>query len=807
MAAAQRGSALEELVQPTARIAPLRNFDPATRPSRRYAVVIGNSDYASIPDLPNAHADARAMAAFLRTQEYQVAYHEDIDKLGFENVLRRVLFDVDEDTEVVVFYAGHGFQIGSENYLVPVDADFDSPYDVPFESVSLGSLVGIVGARARLQIVMLDSCRDNPFAGRVAMTERGSDLRETRTGFTSQAAPLNSMLVFSTAPGSVAFDGEGENSPFTAAFVTEVSEDADAGVSEVFEGVRRRVYAQTQGRQIPWDSSTLVEQASFGIGAALERPIQVASSGTGQARGLAMIAVTGEEIRDSLPTQVAAHAAARIAAEFRPQVAIGPALAEALDLSPEARIAVTAPPETGRLTLRDDRGVDRDMVGRSLSAADLPDLMLSNRSLQRPATSFEEPLIADRFEIEVDGQPRTVLLDLAIDPCDFEAGDHLDPDGMGITRYPNELRPEIALAACDAAIAAQPEVGRFHYQRGRALTALLRFDEARDAFAAARERGHTRAWYALGASLFDEERRSGGYGYRKASDAVLQLYARGAQEGDPYAFHALGRQLMEFGETDAIQIEGYDLIMRAMEVGHTFAMNAMAAIYLREGTEEYDPDRALRYYRESARRGDVYGYYGMGYAHSIGLGALAPDPGEAYRWMRRAAEGGHPFAPYSVGVALADGSATGTPDPAAALGYYLQGLERGHALSAVVAVDLLRGTGVEGYTPFDAAAIAAKGAALGNARYAPDARARLDGFGAREIDGGAQLLLRDLIELTGIEGEIAVDGAFGPDSRTTLARVVDRLDPGATVPTDPAERAVYLASLFWKEQPFRVDLY
>ncbi|MBT8474292.1 MAG: caspase family protein, partial [Alphaproteobacteria bacterium] len=109
------------------------------------------SDYAAIPDLPNALSDADVMARFLRSQGYDVRHHEDITKRGFEDVLRRALFDVDKDTEVVVFFAGHGFQIGSENYLVPVDADLDTVYDVPFEAVSLGSLVGIIGARARLQ--------------------------------------------------------------------------------------------------------------------------------------------------------------------------------------------------------------------------------------------------------------------------------------------------------------------------------------------------------------------------------------------------------------------------------------------------------------------------------------------------------------------------------------------------------------------------------------------------------------------------------------------------------------------------------
>ncbi|MEP0565612.1 MAG: caspase family protein, partial [Paracoccaceae bacterium] len=294
-ATAQSGSYVEQLVSGSTSIAPLRSIDTTTRADKRYAVVIGNSGYAAIPSLPNARADADVMADFLRSQDYIVHHHSDITKRGFEDVLRRILFDVDKDTEVVIFFAGHGFQIGAENYLVPVDADLDTVYDIPFEAVSLGSLVSIVGARARLQVVILDSCRDNPFVGKAAMTQIGNSLRETKTGFASLSAPLNSMLMYSTSPGALAFDGEGDNSPFTAALISEASEAPDSEIKDVFEGVRREVYQATNGRQIPWDSSTLIEPASFGIGAALMRPLPVSSNGTGVTRGLARISPEGPE--------------------------------------------------------------------------------------------------------------------------------------------------------------------------------------------------------------------------------------------------------------------------------------------------------------------------------------------------------------------------------------------------------------------------------------------------------------------------------------------------------------------------------
>jgi hypothetical protein len=187
---------------------------------KRYAIVVGNGDYLAAPDLGNAVADARLVAEFFTEQGYQVLEYRNLGKLGFEQMLRRALHDVNKQSEVVFYYAGHGVQIAGGNYLVPVDADLDNAYDVPFETISLTSVVNILGARARLQMIILDSCRDNPFGNTLVVTDLTSGLSETRDGFNLLTATINSLLAFSTAPGAVAWDGAaGTNSPFTAAMV------------------------------------------------------------------------------------------------------------------------------------------------------------------------------------------------------------------------------------------------------------------------------------------------------------------------------------------------------------------------------------------------------------------------------------------------------------------------------------------------------------------------------------------------------------------------------------------------------------
>jgi TPR repeat protein len=795
-AAAQTGSYVDQLVSGSATIVPLRGIDTSVRAAKRYAVVIGNSDYAAIPDLPNARADAEVVAEFLRSQDYVVHHHADITKRGFEDLLRRVLFDVDKDTEVVVFFAGHGFQIGAENYLVPVDADLDTVYDIPFEAVSLGSLVSIIGARARLQVVILDSCRDNPFVGQAVMTQLGSDLRETKTGFASLAAPLNSMLVYSTAPGALAFDGEGDNSPFTAALISEASARPDAEIGDVFEDVRRVVYQKTLGRQVPWDSSTLIEPASFGIGAALSRPLAVNSTGTGATRGLARIADTAPEM---LITVAAEQVAAVIDADFVPEVEIGSALRNALDLAPTDGVTITDGPATGRLALPVEDGRMQDIVGRILSPDDVERLVLINTSVQVPALSLEEAVLEDTLTVRIGGEDRVLALRLTPTQCDFQAGDHLDPDGMGITRYANELQPEIALAACEAAIAAEPETGRFHYQKGRALLALKDMAAAREAFERARDLGHSRAWYGLGTVALQEARNAGRVIDDAAPEDVLALYARGVDEGDPYAFYSLGRQLLRHGATTSIQVEGYDLVMRSLEVGHTFAMNDLASFYLDPDSAYFDGERGLRYLRESASRGDIYGYNSLGIAYYRGRAELEVDDARAYELFMLASENGHPTAPFNLARMYRDGRAPGGTDANRAVEWFEAGLSRGHARSGANAAHLIATAGASNYDMFDAAVFAAKGAALVGNSFSGEARDILSQLSERDLNGGAQRLISEL------GGELEADGAFGPASEAALQDVLDRYNAGPAE-TDPMARILQLALISWQANPFRVDL-
>ena len=773
-----------------------RKLAPANSARQKYAIVIGNQSYSHAPQLPNAWNDALDVADLLAGQGYDVTLLKDASKRDFEGLMQRVLFDVDRDTEVLFYYAGHGVQIGSENYLIPTDAQLDEINDLPFEAVSLGSLVSIVGARARWQIVILDSCRNNPFAGLKVQDSLGPDLREIETGFASLAAPVNSYVVFSTSPGEVALDGAGENSPFASAFLQSAAL-GPVPVTDVFDAVRRKVFVETQGVQVPWDSSTMVEEASIAaVSATPDTTGPVEDNGTSVARGLTLFAASSAELLPvdaTLPT-----ADISIAAALAPAVPIGAALAQDLALAPTDTVGLAEPPRGGRLVLLDDQGLQSAPVF-PLSAQDLGRLAFAYVS--GPTVTFDQdPILKVQFKLDLNGTPKVIQVDLTPDPCDLQAADHLDPEGVGLARFANEIEPEAALLACQAAVSREPQNPRFHYQLGRALTALRRYDEARAEWDTARQMGHTRASYAIGNAILNELHETGGTASEAAPDEALAYYREGVELGDPYAFYALGRQLVRFGKTDQDRLRGYDLLMRSLEVGHTYAMNELGYFYLDESSEYYDPSRGLRYLNESAARGDIYGYNNLGLVYMNGLGGQKKDAKLALEWFTKAADGGHPNAPGNIGTLIATGALGKKADLGQAVEWFDKGLERGDANAGAYAAYLILTEGAGDLSPADAAYRAGRAAALRDKKSVERARKVLEALPTEALDEASQRLLQAL------GADVTPDGAFGGGSKTAYQALASQ-HGDTSVETDPIERLVDIARIHWSTTPFRVDLY
>lgn len=217
--------------------------------SERLALVIGNSAYPAAA-LPNPKNDARAVAELLTKAGFQVDMRIDTARGDLVQAISR-FGQAMRDPQVkfaVFYYAGHGLQQDWRNYLVPVDAKVRSATDVQKQTVDVSELMRFMSeSRGRSYLVILDACREDPFVGMY---------RPPAKGLSPFDAPSGSLLAYATAPGQLAFDGKGSNGLYTKHLVRELAAP-DVSLEDAFKRVRLNVRMESEGRQIPWESTSL----------------------------------------------------------------------------------------------------------------------------------------------------------------------------------------------------------------------------------------------------------------------------------------------------------------------------------------------------------------------------------------------------------------------------------------------------------------------------------------------------------------------------------------------------------------------
>jgi uncharacterized caspase-like protein len=233
----------------------------------RLALVIGQSAYRSVPALPNPANDAKAVTQLLTDSGFEVSTAADLSQGQMREAVSEFAGKVaakGADTVALVFYAGHGLQIDGENFLVPVDIDPKREADIPIQAVRLNDILNtLTSVPSKMRILMLDACRNNPFP-ELKTAGGGLAIVDAKVG-----AP-GTFLSFSTSPGAVAEDGSGSNSPYTNALLA-AGKEQNIPIEETFKRVRLAVNKVTDGRQTPWDSSSLTEDFRFS-GASIAGP-------------------------------------------------------------------------------------------------------------------------------------------------------------------------------------------------------------------------------------------------------------------------------------------------------------------------------------------------------------------------------------------------------------------------------------------------------------------------------------------------------------------------------------------------------
>ena len=221
----------------------------------QYALVIGNKDYPLAP-LNNSVNDAQAIAEGLDELGYDVTLLVDVqfDELsaGIGNFYNHIQTTIDKKAVAVFYYAGHAIQINHRNYLVPTDVKFGDSQKFMASLYDINLLFNEIPPVFGLQnVVILDACRDNPFAA------GGDDSDMVADGLAPLRAPPGTLIAYATEPGSVASDGGGENGIYTKNLLNHLGEMIS--IEEVFKKVRRDVAKETKNQQIPWEHSSLLE--------------------------------------------------------------------------------------------------------------------------------------------------------------------------------------------------------------------------------------------------------------------------------------------------------------------------------------------------------------------------------------------------------------------------------------------------------------------------------------------------------------------------------------------------------------------
>ena len=247
---AQLAAQQQTRVKPAAQIAPQ---------GKRVALVIGNAKYEFSP-LNNPVNDATDMAASLRSVGFDVIEVKDATLKQMRAATRQFADKLEVSDVGLVYYSGHGIEVKGKNYLIPVNADIRREYEVVDQAFDASNLLRMMeglqsGTKKRVNILIVDACRNNDLP---------KSWRSTNNGLARMDAPAGSFISFATAPGQVASDGQGRNSPYTKHLLQALKQPG-MPIEQVFKQVRRKVMAETSGEQVPWENSSLVGDFYFTV--------------------------------------------------------------------------------------------------------------------------------------------------------------------------------------------------------------------------------------------------------------------------------------------------------------------------------------------------------------------------------------------------------------------------------------------------------------------------------------------------------------------------------------------------------------
>lgn len=630
----------------------------AAQAEKRVALVIGNSSYEHVPTLANPSNDAGDMAAVLKSLGFEVVEGSDLKQNEMRETVRRFGEALQGADVSLFFYAGHGMQVGGTNYLVPTDAKLAREGDLDFDAIRLDLVLAQMERETKTSIVLLDACRDNPMAQTLARS-MGTRSANIGRGLARIESGVGTFIAFATQPGNVALDGQGRNSPFTAALVKHLPADA-VDLGAIMIAVRNEVLASTQGKQVPWEHSSLTGQFFFKPGAPVSAP---ASPLVTQGAGDSSIELAfWNAVKDTndpqiLKTYLDRYPSGTFAGLAR-------VMLERLAKSPDANapksaalavtpsVAAGAVPEAKMITLRATlKPRDGDNSGRPYLGVQIG-----------PVT---EDLAKTVGLTEAKGAAVSQLVRGA--PAEFagiQPGDVIVKlDGAGVEDH-KDLSKRIMEVPTGTEVSL--EIWRVGNGPGDFLRWLKdRADAGDPAAIKSLAEAHIRAFTGIG----------------DASEAV-KAYRRAADIGDGSAMYRLGFAYLNGQGVGKDGMEAARWFRKGADAGHAASMTELGRAYANGSGIFKDEAEAVRWYRKAVDLNEPYAMNSLAYLYEAGLG-VAKDEAEAVRLYRKSAELGNTDALVNLSVMLLNGRGA-SKDEQEAVRLLRQGTDLNHPRSFYV---------------------------------------------------------------------------------------------------------------------------
>jgi len=659
-------------------LAPVRAQEPARAiqvlaapapPEQRVALVIGNGAYAAAP-LRNPVNDARAMAARLGQCGFEVIALENADRPRMREAVRRFGARIAEGGVGLFYFAGHGMQVKGRNFLVPVGADITQEDEVQGEAVEVDAILAkLESARNRLNIVILDACRNNPF---------GRSFRSSQQGLAQLDAPTGTFVAFATAPGHTAADGAGANGLYTEALLKQF-QTPGLKLEEVFKRTRAEVLKGSQQQQTPWENSSIVGDFYF---------LPDTGAAPAPAPGAAPPALAGRAPA-ATPAEVALLEAMRVkGGQAAARQLARPLAAKGSVYGKYALGSLSQDPEIARRAIAEGvrQGIPMAMVDLAESLAESPvspaDLAEA-RALLEQAAALGEPTA--QFQLGA------ALLEGKLGPRDLPRAERLFTEaakastgyfyGAGCVYWMLELDKGEAFISKEEADAKGfafmrrgadlGDVGAMGmlasaYQYGdhapRDLQKALSWIKE----AASRERD---PYWTANVGRFYRDVRDPGY---RSGEKAIAWFTRAAERGDA---ESLGEMAKMYRDGTLVPVDlprAVGLFRKAAGLGHKSSQSDLAGLYAEGRGVPRDPAQAYFWYL-------VTGEYGREdqerLAKELPASERARAEARAVAWHRARAEKGSHEDQYALGVHCEAGQGVPASLPTAYFWYLLAGDE------------------------------------------------------------------------------------------------------------------------------------